>query len=64
VKEAIDWGEVEAYHKSVALVRRLREQGIWTAVVSSSNNCEQELRAAGILELFEAPVDGLVASRT
>src|SRR5215831_9987865 len=63
VKEAIDRGEVEAYPGSVALVRRLREQGIRTAVVSSSNNCEQVLRAAGMLDLFEARVDGLVASQ-
>jgi beta-phosphoglucomutase family hydrolase len=63
VKAAIDRGEVEAYPGSVALVRRLREQGIRTAVVSSSNNCEQVLRAAGILDLFEVRVDGLVASR-
>ena len=63
VKEAIDRGEVEPYPGSVALVRRLREQGIRTAVVSSSNNCEQVLRAAGIFDLFEARVDGLVASQ-
>ena len=63
VKEAIDRGEVEPYPGSVALVRRLREQGIRTAVVSSSNNCEQVLAAAGILDLFEARVDGLVAGQ-
>src|SRR5262245_25519154 len=63
VKAAIDRGEVEPYPGSVALVRRLREQGIRTAVVSSSNNCEEVLRAAGILDLFETRVDGLVASQ-
>ena len=63
VKAAIDRGEVEPYPGSVALVRRLREQGIRTAVVSSSNNCEEVLRAAGMLELFETRVDGLVASK-
>jgi beta-phosphoglucomutase family hydrolase len=63
VKAAIDRGEVEPYPGSVALVRRLREQGIRTAVVSSSKNCEQALRAAGILDLFEVRVDGLVASQ-
>jgi len=63
VKAAIDQGEVEAYPGSVALVRRLREHGIRTAVVSSSNNCEQVLRSVGILDLFEARVDGLVASQ-
>jgi beta-phosphoglucomutase family hydrolase len=63
VKAAIDQGEVESYPGSVALVRRLREQGIRTAVVSSSNNCEQVLRTAGILDLFEVQVGGLVASK-
>lgn len=63
VKAAIERGEVEPYPGSVALVRWLREQGIRTAVVSSSNNCEQVLRAAGILDLFEVRVDGLVASK-
>src|SRR6516162_9525436 len=63
VKAAIAQGKVESYPGSVALVRRLREQGIRTAVVSSSNNCEQVLRAAGILDLFEVRVDGVVASK-
>jgi HAD superfamily hydrolase (TIGR01509 family) len=63
VKAAIDRGEVEAYPGSVALVRRLREQGIRTAVVSSSNNCDEVLRAAGMLDLFNTRVDGLVASK-
>jgi beta-phosphoglucomutase family hydrolase len=62
VKAAIDKGEVESYPGSVALVRWLREQGIRTGVVSSSNNCEDVLRAAGILNLFEVRVDGLTAS--
>ena len=63
VKAAIERGEVESYPGSVALVRRLREQGIHTAVVSSSNNCAQVLRAAGIFDLFEVQVDGLVAHK-
>jgi beta-phosphoglucomutase family hydrolase len=63
VKAAIDRGEVEPYPGSVALVRWLREQGIRTGVVSSSNNCEQVLRAADILDLFDVRVDGLVASQ-
>jgi beta-phosphoglucomutase family hydrolase len=62
VKAAIDRGEVESYPGSVALVRRLREQGIRTAVVSSSNNCQAVLRAAGIEGLFDARVDGLVST--
>src|SRR5262245_8908423 len=63
VKAAIAEGQVEPYPGSVALVRRLREQGIRTAVVSASNNCEQVLTAAGIADLFEVRVDGVVASQ-
>ncbi|HEY1378601.1 MAG TPA: beta-phosphoglucomutase family hydrolase [Gemmataceae bacterium] len=63
VKAAIAQGKVESYPDSVALVRRLLEQEIRTAVVSASNNCEEVLRAAGILDLFEVRVDGVVASQ-
>ena len=62
VKAAIDRGEVEAYPGSVALVRRVREHGIRTAVVSSSNNCREVLRAADIESLFDVRVDGLVST--
>jgi beta-phosphoglucomutase family hydrolase len=54
---------VEPFEDAVGLVRRLREQGIRTAVVSSSRNCEPILRAAGIADLFELWVDGAVAEK-
>jgi beta-phosphoglucomutase family hydrolase len=63
VKAAIAQGKVESYPDAVALVHRLRELEIRTAVVSASNNCEEVLRVAGILDLFELRVDGLVASK-
>ena len=44
-------------------MRRLRELGIKTAVVSSSNNCAALLEAAGIAELFDTRVDGLDLTR-
>lgn len=44
---------------AVALVRALRENGIRTAVVSSSRNCGPVLEAAGISHLFDDRVDGL-----
>lgn len=62
VKVAIAAGKVEAYPGSVALVRKLREIRMHLAVVSSSNNCREVLEAADLLELFEARVDGLVAT--
>ena len=53
---------VEVYDGSVALVRQLRAAGVDTAVVSSSRNCLAVLTAAGIVDLFDARVDGEVAA--
>lgn len=52
---------VEPFEGSVRFVRAAREQGLRTAVVSSSTNCRDVLVAAGIDGLFEARVDGIVA---
>jgi beta-phosphoglucomutase family hydrolase len=52
---------VEAYDGSVAYVRAARDAGLHRAVVSSSANCKDVLEAAGIEDLFEARVDGIVA---
>ncbi|GJF32353.1 hydrolase [Kitasatospora sp. NE20-6] len=54
---------VRAYPGSVAYLHRLRDAGLPRAVVSSSANCRDVLRAAGIDELFEVVVDGVVAHR-
>ena len=54
---------VETYEASIALVRKLREQEIKTAVVSSSNNCAAVLDAVGIAQLFDTRVDGTDATR-
>ena len=62
VKQAIAAGKVEAYPGSVALLRKLREMKVLMAVVSSSNNCEEVLEAAGIADFFAARVDGIVAT--
>ncbi|WP_369183452.1 HAD family hydrolase [Streptomyces sp. Y1] len=54
---------VQPYDGSVAYVRRLDALGLPRAVVSSSANCRDVLRAAGLLELFPVIVDGVVATR-
>jgi beta-phosphoglucomutase family hydrolase len=54
---------VEAYEGSVSYVRAVRDAGLRRAVVSSSTNCRDVLAAAGIEDLFEARIDGLVAER-
>jgi beta-phosphoglucomutase family hydrolase len=52
---------VEAYDGSVRYLRAAREAGLRRAVVSSSHNCHDVLVAAGIEELLEVRVDGVVA---
>jgi beta-phosphoglucomutase family hydrolase len=54
---------VEAYEGSVRYVRAVREAGLSRAVVSSSTNCRDVLIAAGIEDLFEQRIDGVVADR-
>jgi beta-phosphoglucomutase family hydrolase len=52
---------VEAYEGSVRYVRATRDAGLRRAVVSSSANTRAVLEAAGIADLFEARIDGIVA---
>jgi len=52
---------VEAYPGSVRYVQAARDAGLRRAVVSSSANCHDVLVAAGIEDLFEARIDGVVA---
>jgi alpha,alpha-trehalase len=47
----------------VAFVRRLRELGLRTAVVSASRNMVAVLDSAGLRELFDVEVDGIEADR-
>ncbi|MGW7357964.1 HAD family hydrolase [Streptomyces sp. NPDC054802] len=52
---------VDAYEGSVAYVHAVRGAGLRTAVVSSSANCRDVLAAAGIEDLFDERIDGVVA---
>ena len=54
---------VQAYEGSVRYVRAARDAGLARAVVSSSTNCRDVLAAAGIEDLFEQRIDGVVAER-
>jgi beta-phosphoglucomutase family hydrolase len=63
VLELIRKDGVEPYEGSVRYVHAVRDAGLRRAVVSSSTNCRDVLHAAGIEDLFEAVVDGVVAER-
>lgn len=52
---------VATYEGSIRFVIAAREAALRTAVVSSSRNCREVIRSAGIEHLFDAVVDGVVA---
>ena len=54
---------VEAYPGSVAFLKSLRGSGFKTAIVTSSQNCQAVLTAAGVSDLFDARVDGNVIAQ-
>jgi beta-phosphoglucomutase family hydrolase len=56
-------GGIKVFEGSVRFVRAVRAKGLRTAVVSSSANTAQVLAAAGIADLFDARIDGVVAAQ-
>jgi trehalose 6-phosphate phosphatase len=58
--DAVLTAEGSALDSTVTLVRQLQEAGVGTAVFSSSRNCQDALTAAGIGDLVDVHVGGLV----
>lgn len=54
---------VQVYEGSVRYLRAARAQGLKLAVVSSSKNTTEVLRAAGLHDMFDGQVDGVIAER-
>lgn len=54
---------IAPYPGSLRLLDSLREKGIPVAVVSSSKNADEVLRAAGIRDRFDVVMDGVIAER-
>ncbi len=54
---------VKPYEGSVRYVKAVQAAGLRRAVVSSSTNCHDVLAAAGIQDLFEEVIDGVLAER-
>lgn len=61
VLEKIAEGAVQVYTGSVEYLHAAKATGLRRAVVSASANCKEVLEAAGIADLVEARVDGVVA---
>jgi len=62
VNRLLDDEGVVVYEGSVRLLHQLRGDGVRLGVVSSSRNCVAVLTTAGLLDMFEARVDGVVAA--
>jgi beta-phosphoglucomutase family hydrolase len=54
---------IAPYPGSLALLEVLQGKGVPVAVVSSSKNAEEVLRAAGIRDRFDVVMDGVIAER-
>jgi beta-phosphoglucomutase family hydrolase len=54
---------IEAYEGSVRYLQAAQKAGLRRAVVSSSSNCHEVVVAAGIEDLLEVRIDGIVAER-
>lgn len=61
VLQKIKEGAVQVYDGSVEYLHAAKAAGLRRAVVSASANCLDVLEAAGIADLLEARVDGVVA---
>jgi len=60
-KTVLDQQGAEVDEKTVAFIHGLRDAGVRVAVASSSKNCGPILERAGLSDLFEARVDGIVS---
>ncbi|MER6329416.1 beta-phosphoglucomutase family hydrolase [Streptomyces sp. NPDC001034] len=60
--ERIRTGGVEAYEGTLRYLEAVRAEGLRTAIVSSSANCRDVLRAVGAEHFFDVRIDGVVAA--
>jgi HAD superfamily hydrolase (TIGR01509 family) len=60
--EVLAQNGVTVYPSTVSLMKELRRKGYRVGVASSSKNCEQVLKTAGLLHLVETRVDGVVSA--
>jgi HAD superfamily hydrolase (TIGR01509 family) len=54
---------VRPFGSTVALIRRLKGQGVATALFSASRNCREVLRVTDLEDLFDEVIDGREAER-
>jgi len=57
----LDEDGVQVYGSTVEMIHQLKKLGVRIGVASSSKNCKIVLEAAGLLDLFETRIDGVVS---
>ena len=62
-RETLKKDGVEVFDDTVDRMRAWRAAGLKLAIVSSSRNCAEILKAAGLGDLFETRVDGVVSDQ-
>jgi beta-phosphoglucomutase family hydrolase len=60
--QVLDIEGPELYESSITLINELLARGVKVGVATSSKNCLQILKKAGITHLFETRVDGVVSA--
>jgi beta-phosphoglucomutase family hydrolase len=60
-RESVKQQGVRVFDSTVALVRSLRTAGMGVAIISASRNCLEVLKVAGLEDIFDVRVDGVVA---
>lgn len=58
----LDEEGVQVYDSTVKIIHQLKKLGVRIGVASSSKNCKPVLEAAGLLDLFETRIDGVVSA--
>jgi trehalose 6-phosphate phosphatase len=53
---------VEIFPENIQFIKDLRQKNIPTAVISASKNCQEVLQAAGVEDLFDVRVDGIISA--
>ncbi|MFO8052431.1 MAG: trehalose-phosphatase [Candidatus Omnitrophota bacterium] len=53
----------KVYENAVSFIKSLKSKGVKIGVASSSKSCKPILETAGLLDLFETRVDGVVSAR-
>jgi trehalose 6-phosphate phosphatase len=62
-RETLEEDGVERYEPMVKFIEEVKSHGVKIGVASSSKNCELILGKAGLLDIFESRVDGVVSEQ-